>query len=221
MIGKWRIIALLAAFAGCRAEPAIALVAIPTGAPDGAATDLLTINGTYATPLVSPGTQPFAAPDFTLSLIIPAQILVSAVGPVVSEFTILVSGSYTDDGSTENFTNQLAVLGANSTLPTTPDNFSLFIQGLLAPSDDFSLEFQASSALFSPTIFEAGVPETLSAGTYTVTTGSAGYSTAPDPDFTGTVSLALQASPVPEASSMGLLAAGLAGFGLVRRRRKA
>ena len=219
-IGKRKLVVPLALFVACGTQPAAALVAIPTGVPDGLATDLLTVNGTYEAPLVSPGTQPFAAPDFTLSLVIPAQVLVSTGGPVVSEFSIMVSGSYTDDGSTENFTNQLALFGATNTgLPTFPDNFSLFVQNLLVPSDNFSLQFQASGALFSPTIFEAGVPETFADGSYAVTTGSAGYST--DPNFTGTISLTLQASPAPESGTLTLLVTGLLGLGLARYRKSA
>ena len=218
---KWIGGALLAAGVACGVPPAYALVSIPTGTPDGAATDLLTVNGTYATPLVDPGTQPFATPIFTLSLIIPAQIQVSAAGPVLSEFGIPVSGSYTNNGQTEAFTNQLAFVGATNTgLATYPNNFSLTVRDLLVAGDSFDLQFQADGPLFSPTIFVFGQPETLAAGNYAVTTGSAGY-TAPaiaaDPGFTGAVSITARAVSAPEPISLDLFLTGLAGLWIFGR----
>jgi mandelate racemase len=71
--GKLSAAAVLAAFVGFGSQPARALVPIPIGVPDGAATDLLTVNGTY-TSLPTSLAQPFAASTFTLSLILPARV---------------------------------------------------------------------------------------------------------------------------------------------------
>ena len=119
-------IGLLAGSGALLSQPARALVPIPIGTPDGLATDLLTINGTYAPPLPVPPAQPFAAPAFTLSMTIPAQVTVSAAGPVLSEFYLPVSGSYTNDGQTETFSTAFAA-------GTTPSGCSLRIRSKKSP----------------------------------------------------------------------------------------
>lgn len=200
-------------------RPATALVAIPMGSPFGAATDLLTVNGTYTPPLPTPLAPPFAASAFTLSMVIPAQVTVSAAGPVLSEFYLPVSGSYTNNGQTETFSNAFAFFGSTNTgLPTFANNFTLILSGLLQPSDSFILSFQADQALFSPTTFTTGVPETITAGSLTLSDASASYAT--DPPFTGTVDIVpLTAVPEPAAWAAMLVGFGMAGATLRRHRR--
>jgi len=203
---------VLAASISFGSKPALALVPIPIGVPDGLATDILTVNGTY-TSLPAPPAQPFAASAFTLSLVLPAQVLVSAAGPVLSEFSIPVSGSYTDNGQTETFSQQRAVFGATDTgLSTFADNFSLIVSGLLQPSDSFILSFQAGAPLFSPTTFAAGTPETITTGMLTIANASAGYN-GPDPAFTGTVDI----TAVPEPAAWAMMLAGFAALGAALR----
>jgi hypothetical protein len=212
--------AILAAGVGFGAQPALALVPIPIGVPDGAATDLLTVNGTY-TSLPTPLAQPFAASNFTLSLVLPARVTVSADGPVLTGFSIPVTGSYTNDGQTETFSTPLALFGStNAGLPTFANNFNLVVSGLLQPGDSFTLSFQASAPLFDPTMFVAGTPETITTGDLTIVNASAGYGS--DPDFTGTVDITPQ-SAVPEPATWALALAGFGALGSALRagRRKA
>jgi len=207
--------ALAAALVGFGAPPALALVPIPIGVPDGAATDLLTVNGTY-TSLQTPLAQPFAASTFTLSLVVPAQVTVSAAGPVFSEFSIPVTGSYANDGQTETFSTAFAVFGATNTgLSTFADNFSLVVSGLLQPADSFTLSFQAGAPLFNPTTFTAGAPETIATGDLTIADASAGYG--PDPAFTGTVDITPQSATVPEPATWAMILAGFAALGSALR----
>jgi hypothetical protein len=132
-------------FAAC---PARALVSIPLGTPFGTATDLLTVTGVYST-LPSPLAPPFESPDFTLSIVVPAQVTVSAAGPVLSEFYVLVDGTYTNNGQTQTFTNAMAFFGATDTgISTYPNNFTLDVSGLLIPTDFISVSFQANQPLF-------------------------------------------------------------------------
>jgi hypothetical protein len=212
-------VGLLAAGACLVSQPALAIVAIPIGSPFGSATDLLTVTGTYTPPLPTPLTPPFAASAFTLSMIIPAQVTVSAGGPVLSEFYLPVSGSYTNNGQTEAFSNAFAFFGATNTgLPTFANNFTLIISGLLQPSDSYILSFQADQALFSPTMFTTGVPETITAGSLNISDASANYAT--DPAFTGTVDIVpLTAVPEPAAWAAMLVGFGMTGATLRRHRR--
>jgi hypothetical protein len=223
--GPWVTAALLAAGAGFGAPAAFALVSIPQGTTYGTATDLLTLSGTYATPLPVPAAQPFAVSAFSLSLTLPAQVTVDAGGPVLSAFFVDgLGGSYTDDGDTETFSDAIAVFGAtNTNLSTFPDNFSLDITDLLVPADSFVLSFQASGALFNPTTFQQGVAETITiaTGSFAVSSGagSATYAATPDPGspFGGTLAIAGASTPVPEPSSPGLLLAAVAGLWLFCR----
>ena len=215
---KWAIAALLLMGAGFVPRPALALVAIPIGVPDGPARDLITISGVYATPLPNPLAPPFSGADFTLTLILPAKVIVNASGPVISEFSVPVSGSYTDGGQTIAFTDQNAFFGAqNIGLPTFANNFSLEVLGFLQPNDFFQLGFQASAPLFGPTMFVAGEDETFTVGSLDVSNASANYAT--DPQFTGTVSIT-PTTPVPEPATWAMMLAGLAGLGAVARSRR-
>jgi hypothetical protein len=215
LLGKWAVAALVVAGVGVGAHPASALVAIPDGTPDGSANDLLTLSGTYSAPLPSPLAQPFAAPDFTLSFVVPAQVSVSAAGPVVSEFGLQVSGSYTNDGVVTIFTNQRALFGTGNTALATSDFFTFIGADVLQQRDSFLLSLQSSAPLFSPAIFGAGEPETFMLGSFDVVVGSASYNT--DPGFTGTVSISSMASEVPEPASLGLVLPALAGLWLAHR----
>jgi hypothetical protein len=202
------------------AVPAQAIVPIWEGSPHGTATDLLKVTGVYAPPLPGAGAQPFASPDFTLSIIMPAQVDVSAAGPVLSEFFIPVSGSYTNNGQTETFVDQLAFFGATNTgLPTFPNNFSIQINGLLTPTDFFDVSFQADQALFNPTIFVAGTPETMTVGNLSIVDASASYAT--DPPFTGVISITRLPASVPEPSAWLMVLVGTCGVGAAVRRRQA
>ncbi len=215
---SWVAAVLAAAGIELIGAPAQALVPIPIGTPFGSATDALTINGTYAS-LPDPAVQPFASVDFTLSLVVPAQISVSAAGPVLSEFSVPVSGSYTDGGQTETFSTPFAVFGAtNIGLSTYPDNFSLIVDDLLAPGDSFIVSFQASGPLFSPILFAAGAPETIATGAFTVSAASGAYDG--DPAFTGTLTISPR-SAVPEPASWMVMLAGFAGLGAGLRARRA
>ena len=215
---KWAIAALLFTGAGLVPRPAQALIAIPIGVADGPARDLITISGVYATPLPDPLAPPFSATNFALTLTIPAKVIVDASGPDKSEFSIPVSGSYTDGGVTTVFTNQNAFFGAlNTGLPTFANNFSLQVAGFLQPNDFFQLGFQASAPLFGPTTFMTGVDETFTVGDLDVSNASANYAT--DPPFTGTVSIT-PTSPAPEPAAWAMMLAGLAGLGAVARARR-
>jgi len=209
---------LLAIAGALLSPPARALVPIPMGSPDGPATDLLTVTGTYALPLPTPVAPPFAASAFTLSIVIPAQIAVSAAGPVLSEFYLPVSGSYTNDGQTETFSTAYADFGAtNAGLPTFADNFALDIVGLLQPADSYVLSFQASEALFSPTIFTAGVPETITVGGLDITNANAAYGA--DPAFAGALDIVPQ-TVVPEPAGWAMILLGFGAAGAMTRHRR-
>jgi len=136
----------------------------------------------------------------------------------LSEFSIPVSGAYTNNGQTETFSTPFAFFGATNTgLPTFANNFSLIVSGLLQPSDTFTLSFQASGPLFSPATFVAGQPEVISLGVLDIVNASAGYGL--DPAFTGTVDIAPKA-PIPEPMTWTFLLVGFGGSGAALRWRR-
>jgi hypothetical protein len=175
----------------------------------------MTLNGTYTPPLPPP-LPPFAAPDFTLSLTIPAQVSVDATGPVLTAFRLDgISGSYTNGGQTTNFSDDFVIFG--TPFISTADTFSIVVSNLLVPADTFMLSFQADAALFSPATFVSGMPETFALGGFTVVSDSSSATYTADPGFSGAGSISRQVT-VPEPASVSLLLPALAGLWLARRR---
>jgi hypothetical protein len=198
-----------------------ATIAIPGGTPFGAAMDSFTLSGTYdASSMPSSPAQPFAATPFSLTLTLPAEV---SLPYSVSEFTLPVSGSYTNAGQTETFSGQTAFFGSTSGATA----LNLTVAGLLFPGDTFSLQTTSAPLLYQP-LLAASVPITdtgllyqLATGTLSNVSGSATYNppalAAIDPTFSGTITVA---AGVPEPASWALLPAGLLALGAAVRRSR-
>lgn len=209
----------LAAALTLGAAPAWALVAIFPATPIGTATDTLTLNGTY-TSLPTPLAQPFAAPNFTLSLTLPAEIMAPPLAPYPG-FSLSVSGSYTNAGQTETFTTPLATFrtGCLGCTGAQSSDFEVGVSGLLTPGDFFNIAALTAAPLFSGGSTTTAAPAYFSDITLSQSFAVDGLVTyGLDPAFTGTLSLTPNAS-VPEPATLALLAAPLAGLAFLRRRR--
>jgi len=201
------------------AAPAWALVAIFPATPIGTATDTLTLNGAY-TSLPTPLAQPFAASNFTLTLTLPAEIMAPPLSPFPG-FSLNVSGSYTNAGQTETFTDQPAIFyGGCGPFCVPRPGFQLLVSGLLKPGDFFDVDSLTPAPLFSGGSTTATAPAYFSDITLNqLFTADGGVSYAPiDPNFTGTLTLTPNAS-VPEPATAALLLAPLGALAFLRRRR--
>jgi len=202
------------------AAPAWALVAIFPATPIGTATDTLTLNGAY-TSLPTPLAQPFAASNFTLTLTLPAEIMAPPLSPFPG-FSLNVSGSYTNAGQTETFTDQPAIFraGCLGCTNSASSAFGVQVSGLLTPGDFFNIDSLTPAPLFSGGSTTATAPAYFSDITLSqsfAVDGLANYVPV-DPNFTGTLTLTPNAS-VPEPATATLLLAPLGALAFLRRRR--
>ncbi len=203
--------AMLGVWIGAGIHPAAALILIPEATPVGTAVDTITLNGSYTAPLPTPLAQPFAAQNFVLTFSLPAELTTSFVSPYPGFAVSGIAGSYSNNGQTETFSNQLAIFSSN----TNGGGLSVDITGLLVPTDFFDLSTQTGAPLYT---VQTGGPVsplyTLTVGSFTFT-GSATYGV--DPGFTGSGSVQTAA---PEPAGLALLLPALAGLGLLRRSRR-
>ena len=193
-----------------------ASLVVPVGTPVGTAMDTVTLNGTYDAPLPTPLAQPFAALPFTLTLTLPAEVSVTVSA---SSFLLPVSGSYSNDGQMETFSNQISAFA--TAIGTSAINTEAV--GLLIPGDFFDLYTTNVTPLYRPVILASALQSSadpvyqLVTGTISDASGSATYSPGGDPNFSGTITVA---AGVPEPASWALLPAGLLALGAAVRRSR-
>uniref|UniRef100_A0A8J4HA31 PEP-CTERM sorting domain-containing protein n=1 Tax=Acidicaldus sp. TaxID=1872105 RepID=A0A8J4HA31_9PROT len=219
-VGLFTGAALAAVLTTFTTAPARATVAIFPATPIGTATDTLTLNGAY-TSLPTPLAQPFAASNFTLTLILPAEVMAPPLAPFPG-FSLNLSGSYSNAGQTETFTDQSATFraGCPGCTGAQSSGFEVQVFGLLTPGDFFVITPSTPAPLFSGGSTTATAPAYFSAITLSqsfAVDGLANYAPI-DPNFTGTLTLTPNAS-VPEPATAALLLAPLGALAFLRRRR--
>lgn len=206
------------------------ILSFPAATPVSSATDVLSVNGSYTTPLPSPLAQPFATSAFGLTLDLPAQASYSPSGPfAIGGFSLSrLSGAYTDAGQTETFTDAIAQFDNGS----FGSGFYLTLANLLQSGDLFTMQVNTADPLFTQTTNFGVSPTTylttFTTGPFTVTGGIADYTPyldfALDPlstinaDPSGQITANEQ--PVPEPGSLALLFTGLIGFAAVKSLRR-
>ena len=199
------------------ANPAMALVAFPTGTAVGSTTDELVLNAVY-TSLPTPPAQPFAALPFTLVVDIPQTVSISDPNPGTPEAFFIssgISGSYTNNGQTETFTD--GALQVNEYLLDGVPTSSLQIDtyDILTGSDELFFYPDLTGTLY--TFSGDSTSATANVGLYP-TTGDAIYEQFLDPPFVG-ASLVSPTGAVPEPGSWAMMIGGFALVGGALRRR--
>ena len=212
----------------------------PVTTPVGGETDTVTITGVYAPSgydggsQIGFGSQPLAEPVFTLSTVLPAQVSISdpaaLLPPPSGQFPVNASGSYTDGGQTETFSDLLLGLddyisGYLSNSPTLT-NLDLYLGDFLTIGDFFQLYGDTTLA----PIYDfsgGGTMATAKPGVYSFV-GDAQYGTKDNSvyissPFTGTITVTPNGGAVsaaPEPSAWALMLSGLALIGGALRRRR-
>ena len=203
------------------AASAFASVSLPVGTPANGNTVPFVLDGIYTDP-TELGTQPFASAAFTLEVNLPTNVFISNPSPSTPESFFIaggISGSYSDGGQTENFTNgdlQVNQFDDAGGLPVTQLQVDAF--NILSPPDELFLYPTLAGILytFSADSTMAGTKT----GLYVVPQGEAYYNQFGDPPFTGAAQVGNAVSAAPEPSSWLLFIFGVGGIGLMLRRKK-
>lgn len=125
--------------------------------PSTTSTATISYNGTYATPLPTPSAEPFVSSPFSISATLPAQFYApDGIGKGLSFDG--VSGTYTNDGATTDFSNAVLDLKGvyvqhlvNGLVVSEIEEtyFILTIDSLLAQNDQYVLNMTAANFLYT------------------------------------------------------------------------
>ncbi|WP_162800439.1 PEP-CTERM sorting domain-containing protein [Acidibrevibacterium fodinaquatile] len=209
-----RVAFLAAPFALPRSAAATVAVSPAVPAP-GAGTDLMTLSGSYLTTI--PGSPLFSSQNFTLTLQIPAEFVITTnyIGLIPFD-NQQFPGTYTVNG--HEIGPFQAFFEFDGAYSPNDEGAHVAVSSLLTANDSFVVDFSANAPLFTvrgSSTNPAGILAAVDTGTFDVTFGAASYSV--DPDFTGSLTLTGQPS-VPEPASAGLLAAGTLMLAALKRR---
>lgn len=197
------------------ATPALAVIAYPVATPTNGATEAVSLAGLY-TSLPTPPAQPLAALPFTLSITLPQAVSIQAVTLPYSFAYPNVVGSYANAGQTEFFSNGQLLVHEIMSASGATTQLTFSFSHVLTSTDGLAFDLTVAGLLYD---FSADSRSaTANPGPFVVLAGSADYTAAGDPPFTGIVTVTPNA--VPEPSAWALMIAGGGGVGLALRRTR-